>query len=98
MAAGKLSLCGNSVSKTELDGVRQSQNTEVFFPTLHTEGLSELSFHDWSLCPVKSKLFYRSYWILYLPGKVPQYISESHQVTLIYLFDLHVMILTFQIL
>lgn len=43
MAAGKLSLCGNHVSKTELDGVRRSQNTEGFSP--HCIQRVYLNFH-----------------------------------------------------
>ena len=43
MAAGKLSLCGNRGSKTELDGVRRSQNTGGFSPHCIQRGY--LNFH-----------------------------------------------------
>lgn len=84
----------------ELDGARTLKD----FPHTAYRGstwtfISQLAnLPQKPLCPVKSKLFYTSSWMLYLHGNMPQYISESHQVTLIYLYDLHVIILSFQVL
>lgn len=103
MAAGKLSLCGNRGSETELDGVRQSQNTGGFSPHCIQRVYLNFHFTTGKLHP-KASLSCKEQTTLQIlldivfAWEVPQYVSESHQVTLIYLYDLHGMILSFQVL